>query len=717
MNQIIPEELKAEGIRFTLVNPENKRPIEPEWQIKNNYTHNDDKLKNHYNKHKCYGVLCGVKTQYGYLAVVDFDNREYYESVKNLLPSTFTVLSGGKKLPHLYYYVDKPVRKVAFKDIDKNTLCDVQGERTQVIAPNSYNSKGGLYELYDDREITIIKYDDLIDKLKESSMIVEEKLNDINNKYGGQNKVTNKIPCSKHNDHEPSLHVYDDGSGYCYVCDAYFTPEAIKQPKEALLSKTKKGGKKYYVPIHDLKSENINVTPEGLSMAIHLKQWNLVTEIVSIMIMSNNIFKTTMVDQASEVWYYQDGIYKDNGASLIKECCKDILRINFSKKIVEEIINKIKVSTFVEKEVFFNSNQDEPYVLPVKNGLLNLKTRELCKFTPEKYYFSKLNAAYDPSNKNNDYLDFINSLVSEKDLVTLQEMMGFTLVRKYLYQKFFFLNGKGSNGKSAFLDYITYFLGHRNITQVSLTDLQKDQYSKALLYNKMLNVSAELSSDLLSDSDILKQLTGGDWISANRKHLSHLMFKNYAKIVFAMNKLPPTKDLSDGFFRRVMVIDFSSKFQEACDYDPNNTDPKIKLADPEILSKITTQECIDGFLLWCMEGLDRIIKNKGFTQSATTDERRTDYLRRTNSFKVYCEENLVADDDFEYATISKDGLRRNYNDYCKKYDLPVESDKSIKYYMTTVLGSSENRVSEDGVRVRQWVGVRYKEKKEVQEEL
>ena len=94
----IPEQLQDPAFRFYLVRQDSKLPLETGYNKENNYPFFHSKVHNHN------GNL-GLLTGYGDILVLDFDDGSFYDSVCKKLPITFTVASGKKKKPHLYYYL------------------------------------------------------------------------------------------------------------------------------------------------------------------------------------------------------------------------------------------------------------------------------------------------------------------------------------------------------------------------------------------------------------------------------------------------------------------------------------------------------------------------------------------------------------------------------------------------------------------------------------
>ena len=153
---MIPEQLQNAVFRFYRVQRNGKLPIDKRWNKDNNYLYFEQDLLKAGNNY-------GVATGHGGLIVLDFDDETYYNQVKDLLPTTFTVLSARRKLPHLYYFLEgEMISKAKVLNEQKETLVDIQAHGAGVVAPGSTVNKAQYSILHNKPIATITK-----DKLKE----------------------------------------------------------------------------------------------------------------------------------------------------------------------------------------------------------------------------------------------------------------------------------------------------------------------------------------------------------------------------------------------------------------------------------------------------------------------------------------------------------------------------------------------------------------------
>ena len=188
-------------------------------------------------------------------------------------------------------------------------------------------------------------------------------------------------------------------------------------------------------------------------------------------------------------------------------------------------------------------------------------------------------------------------------------------------------------------------------------------------------------------------LTGGDLISAERKFKGFFKFVNFAKLIFSCNKIPATKDDTDAFFRRWVIIDFPNKFEG-------------EKANPNILEEMATPEELSGFLNWALEGLRRLLKNKGFSYSFTTNEIREKYIMGSNPVLAFVEKCIEVDSE---SYIEKDELYRAFCNFCREIGLPIKDMSVFARELLQHVNVPAGRVTKDDKRKNVWRGIKLRE--------
>ena len=432
------------------------------------------------------------------------------------------------------------------------------------------------------------------------------------------------------------------------------------------------------------------------------------TEEVARFFMDNNHIYTTRDDKCSEVWCYIDGIYLPQGKTYIKEFCRKVFGKVYTTTIANLIIDKIETDTYIDQDSFFNHN----YVneVPVMNGILNIDTKELKEFTPEKIFFNKLPVFFEPEMDCPNIKSFIQSVIKKEDIETMQELFGFLLLKDYRYEKAFMFLGSGRNGKGKTLELMKRFIGVENCVNIPIQTLSKESnFETSELFGKMANLGGDLSKTGLKETGNFKSLTGRDIINAPRKFARPIKFENFAKMIFCANELPYTSDITHGFFNRWILIDFPYTFYNEEDLKSVNEKEKewAKKADATIIDNISSQEELNGLLNWALEGYERLCKNNTFTNSKSTEDIRQTWLRKSNSFLAFGMDNLV---EFYEGKIPKPGLRHCYTMYCRKFRISPVSDRDILKILTENYGCWVTRQNiNDGEKISWWNGIKFKE--------
>jgi len=194
-------------------------------------------------------------------------------------------------------------------------------------------------------------------------------------------------------------------------------------------------------------------------------------------------------------------------------------------------------------------------------------------------------------------------------------------------------------------------------------------------------------------------------ISANRKFKTRVNFVNYAKFVFSANKLPITRDLTEAFFNRWIIIKFPYTFLPQSEIDEREEKEGLKLQDPTIIEKIATEEAMSGLLNQALDGLRRIKKEGNFSYSPSTAETKRQWLRESDSCQAFAMDCVERGDN----SITKEIFREVFANYCFKHGIVPSSDKSIKYVLTPTFGVGETRVQEGDMQKMCWKGIIFKE--------
>jgi len=305
------------------------------------------------------------------------------------------------------------------------------------------------------------------------------------------------------------------------------------------------------------ETEKINLS-EDVMQKLLKKERDLATELMVNHITSLRNIYSTRNNERSEMWVYKEGIYIREARTYINEICREILHAAYTTQFSNAVADKIEADTYVDDQDFFKTENIEE--IPVNNGILNLKTRQLTPFTPTKIFFSKLPMDYNPeATCENISKHFNEVLSSQQDVKVLEEVFGSILLKDYRIEKAIMMLGDGRNGKGKTHSIMKAFVGQA-YSVVALKNMKEDNFRVIDMHRQLVNLSGELSSMSLKETGCLKMLIGRDPINADRKHLNGITFVNHATIIFAANELPRVYDNTAGFWDKWVLLDFPYKF-------------------------------------------------------------------------------------------------------------------------------------------------------------
>ncbi len=213
----------------------------------------------------------------------------------------------------------------------------------------------------------------------------------------------------------------------------------------------------------------------------------------------------------------------------------------------------------LESREWFNESTNGR--LHLLNGVLDIKTRKLSPHSTSYGFQYGLDYAYDESAKAPLFEKFLDEVTCGYDgyKKTLLEYGGYCLSNSNCWaQKALLLVGEGANGKSTFMNVLKSLARYAH-SSVPIDDIDNPNNARHL-EGKLFNISEE--GNRIRNTTILKNLvTGGD-VTMKKLYGDTYAVENKAKLVCAMNELPPTYDNSEGFYRRFIIVRFRAHFGE-----------------------------------------------------------------------------------------------------------------------------------------------------------
>lgn len=233
----------------------------------------------------------------------------------------------------------------------------------------------------------------------------------------------------------------------------------------------------------------------------------------------------------------------------------------------------------------------------------------------------------------------------------LQVMSGYLLTGSTKEQCLFFLYGPGGNGKSTFVNTIAGVMGDYAVNapmdMLAISYHERHPTELARLQGARLVTASETAEGRRWDETRLKQLTGGDMISARYMNQNFFDFMPQFKLLASGNHKPELRGIDEALRRRVRIIPFVVRIAES-----------ERIFGFEELLK----EEWSGILTWMMDGCAMWLEEGLGTVPAVT-EATSDYFEAEDTVALWLQEATAdAPDNFETST----SLFQSWEAYCKR---------------------------------------------------
>jgi len=371
-----------------------------------------------------------------------------------------------------------------------------------------------------------------------------------------------------------------------------------------------------------------------------------------------------------QIYYYQQGYYKENGIALIKGQATSLLNSLFRDNYVGEVLSYIRNTTYIDaKEINHNW-------INLKNGLLNPITKEFKEHTSKIFTLQQLPINYEPEADCPLFKEKLKEKCDEEwKYDVTQEMFGYCLLKDQRFEKAFLLYGDPRTMKSTTLYVLTQLLGEKNITAMSLQYLTEDRHGPAFLYGNPANICADLSSKELRSTAMFMKVVGQDSITAGKKFEQEITFSPFTKLIFSCNVIPATRNKNMAFYRRWIILEYNIQTPE-------------KKVDT-LMRKGLVKE-LPGILNWSLEGLERILKENKISYPLDDNEVKDLYEKGSDSIQSFIYHEIDCEDD--EGAIKKREVYKEYVKYCKKNRLNIENQIIFGRRFFAITGCGTKRI-------------------------
>lgn len=335
--------------------------------------------------------------------------------------------------------------------------------------------------------------------------------------------------------------------------------------------------------------------------------------------MFRRILRYSYVDKC---WYFYDGrMWCRDEIGQTKTDADDMITLMEQTEVDEEVEKAFRkhvkhTRSSSGKEAAIKEAQHLLHIMPEEmdrdgmklntpDGIVDLRTGEILPNNPDMYMTRMTGVEYSPHVSCHRWRQFINEIFdNDQDLVDfVHKAVGYSMVGSTEEQMVFFCYGEGQNGKSVFLNVISEIMGSyaANIQPETIMVKRAGGGSGAnsdiaRLKGARFVTTSEPDEGARLSEGIVKQLSGGDRVTARKLYGNEFEFSPELKLWMSTNHKPIIRGTDKGIWRRIAMIPFAVTF----------TNP-----DKKLIHKLRAEASailgwmIEGCMKWQREGLEK----------------------------------------------------------------------------------------------------------------
>ncbi|MBA2717526.1 MAG: hypothetical protein H0U51_10820 [Propionibacteriales bacterium] len=313
----------------------------------------------------------------------------------------------------------------------------------------------------------------------------------------------------------------------------------------------------------------------------------------------------------------------------------------------------------------------DPFLLGTPGGTINLRTAEML---PARHgdYITKVTAVA-PADAPDcpQWLAFLDQATAGDQgfIRLLQQWCGYSLTGDTREHALLFVFGTGGNGKSVFLNTVVGIMGNYATTAAmeTFTASKHDRHPTdlAMLRGARMVCATETEEGRAWAETRLKQLTGGDRISARFMHKDFFEFWPQFKLLIIGNHKPRLKNVDDAARRRINMGPFVHK-------------PAVP--DSELEEKLIAEW--PAILRWMIEGCLDWLKH-GLVRPQVVLDATAEYFAAQDHFGQWLAECCVMGKD---KSAKPSDLRKSFTEWCATNGVQAKDGPGFKELIENTKG-------------------------------
>lgn len=407
-------------------------------------------------------------------------------------------------------------------------------------------------------------------------------------------------------------------------------------------------------------------------------------------------------------WHHYDGTRwaEDKHAKHAHRLLKDLIAVSYMESITDKDLaadvrscmtasGSNGVLDLASKWLTANAEDmdADPYLLNVANGTLDLHSMELRPHDPADNLTKITRAGFNSNEVSERWLAFLESSLPDPEVrYFLQRYIGSALIGRVRDHVLVVATGTGRNGKSVLADAVSHALGDYGITasnDMLVTGRHGHKSASELSAQMDLRgarwaVMSELEKGAELAESTMKQLTGGDRITAKHMGQDRIQFDPSHSFFMLTNDLPKVDPTATAVWARIRVVPFEVSFE-------GREDKSL----PEDLLMAA-----DGILSWAVAGLWEY-QQEGLNAPAKVMAATTDYRAENDTVKQFITDECVMHPN---ARVTRSELHHAYLSWAKDNGAEQLTARAFSPRIAALPGISEAK--SNGIRVWKGAGMK-----------
>lgn len=318
----------------------------------------------------------------------------------------------------------------------------------------------------------------------------------------------------------------------------------------------------------------------------------------------------------------------------------------------------------------------DPFLLATPSGTIELRSNCLQREARRDDLITRATrVGLNPKASAPRFEKFLAEIMPDPEMREfLQRVFGYCLTGSIREHKFFLFWGGGRNGKSTLINVIRHVLGDYGIATPVMTFMAQAMAKGgseaspdlARLPGARLVTASEPPEGARLDEARIKEVTGGDEVTARHLNRGFFGFKPTFKLIISTNHPPAIRGADKGIWARVLMVPFVAQ---------------IDAPDLDLEQKLIAEA--EGILQWMLSGLEDWL-DRGLAPPAkalaATEAYRAEQDQVGEFVKARlerCPRDLVNPDTGKPFEVAAKRMREAYKAWCEEEGLEPLSGKAL----------------------------------------